>query len=45
MESSNPDHVSRRQFIGRSSTAIGSVALATLLSNMTQAGSGLPGFP
>lgn len=45
MESSKPDHVCRRQFIGRSSTAIGGAALATLLSNITQAGHGLPDFP
>ena len=45
MESSNPDHVTRRQFVGRSSTGIGGVALATLLSNMTRADSGLPDFP
>ncbi len=45
MESSNPDHVTRHQFVGRSSTGIGGVALATLLSNMARADSGLPDFP
>lgn len=45
MEAPFHDHISRRQFVGRSSTGIGGVALATLLSRMTQADSGLPGLP
>lgn len=40
MESPIHDHVSRRQFVGRSSMGIGGVALASLLSNTARADSG-----